>query len=475
MNLRVRLALTVMTAVLIALCWFTWWIAGALRPAYAQSLEESLVDSAEILAALVAAESTGDDPAIRSLAAAWTDADRHPLAARIHDQLKNDLALGVAVTDRRGRLLYDSHHPDQVGSDRSRWNDVLRTLRGGYGARATRADPTDPRTAVLHVAAPIRRAGVLIGVLTVSKPVAAVTPFVRAHRNSLILTAITICVVTAAVAALATAWITAPLARLTAHVRAVAHGGREPLPDLGRGEIAELGGVISDLRERLEGRRYAEEYVQALTHELKSPLAGLRAAAELLGEDLPVADRERFLANLRSESQRLTTLVEHLLDLAGLERCSALGSIEEVDLVTLANSVIAAANAKAIALGLTISTPSGTALLRADPFLIKQAITNLLDNALDFAPGGSVVAIAVIAQESQWRVSVTDGGPGVPDFAQAKIFERFYSLPRPETGRKGSGLGLAFVREIARLHGGACGLAAAQPTGTTAWLTLPAP
>ena len=109
-----------------------------------------------------------------------------------------------------------------------------------------------------------------------------------------------------------------------------------------------------------------------------------------------------------------------------------------------------------------------------DPFLLRQALGNLLDNAIDFAPEGSEVVLALRrAARHSAVLTVRDHGPGIPDYAQAKVFEKFYSLARPHSQKKSTGLGLAFVREIAALHGGRIELANAAGGGAVATLTLP--
>jgi two-component system sensor histidine kinase CreC len=85
---------------------------------------------------------------------------------------------------------------------------------------------------------------------------------------------------------------------------------------------------------------------------------------------------------------------------------------------------------------------------------LRQAIANLLDNAIDFSPAGGEIGVALEKQPGNWRLTVRDHGEGAPDYALPRLFERFYSLPRPATGRKSTGLGLPFVREVAQLHGG---------------------
>lgn len=269
----------------------------------------------------------------------------------------------------------------------------------------------------------------------------------------------------AGLALLITAWITEPLARLTTHVRRAAAGTREALPALGHGEIAALGDALQHLRRELDGRTYVVDYVQTLTHELKSPLAGIRAAAELLTEDLPPAERTRFLANLQSESTRLHHLIERLLAQAALERRDELTDINEVDLAALTHEIIADLTAQSAQQGVTF-TVTGSTLIRGERFLLRQAIENLVRNAIDFSPPGSTIRIHLEAH----HLTVRDSGPGIPEYALARLGERFYSLPRPLTGRKSTGMGLAFVKAVARLHGGSCEVRNHPDGGTEATL-----
>ena len=114
-------------------------------------------------------------------------------------------------------------------------------------------------------------------------------------------------------------------------------------------------------------------------------------------------------------------------------------------------------------------------VVNGDRFLIAQALANLLDNAIDFSPQGGVLTVAIRRVHGAVEWSVQDEGPGVPDYAVDKIFDRFYSLPRADTREKSSGLGLCLVREVSDLHGGSVTLAnVSQPRGCKASLTLPA-
>ena len=467
-SLRVRLAVAVVTVVLASFAGLAWWLSGQLAPAYAEASEEALVDSAQVLASWCAAATPVEarDPDPRPLAAAWAAAGTDPLQARIHRLHKAALRLEVSLTDRRGIVLLDTARPQDVGRDNSRWNDVARTLQGRYGARTTRAVADDPRTAVMHIAAPVRRGGELIGVLTVSKPVDAMAPFVQAATGLVVVA----CCLAAAAAGLLTvaisAWITAPLAALTAWVARARRGEHPPVPDLGHGGLGRLAEDVGALAAEAEGRRYVETYVQDLTHELKSPLAGIRASAEILADDPPPEERRRFLGHLGRESERLGQLAERLLDLAAIERQVRPETPEMIDLGALASAVAEDLRPQAQRRGVTITVQVATAVLRrGQVFLIRQALTNLLQNAVAFARQQVVVTVEATG------VAVTDDGPGAPAEALPRLGQRFVSLAKPD-GAKGTGLGLAFTRRVAELHDGHLDLSNGPAGGFTACLTL---
>ena len=124
--------------------------------------------------------------------------------------------------------------------------------------------------------------------------------------------------------------------------------------------------------------------------------------------------------------------------------------------------------------GIAIQVTGGDRVeVPGERFLLAQAVSNLVQNALEFSPADGVVTVELAAAASGIRLTVTDGGPGIPGYALERVFDRFYSLPRPDTGRKSSGLGLSIVREIARLHGGEVELANRSEGGARATLSLP--
>jgi two-component system sensor histidine kinase CreC len=231
MSLRLRLLL-VLLAVYCAGGWYlTRQALSQIRPRYLESMEESLVDTSVLLAALVETglrEGRVDEAALRR---AVTAAQGRAFEARIFTLRKTAVDLRIYVTDATGRVLFDSTGIHE-GKDFSRWIDVARTLRGEYGARSTRDIAGDDNTQVLYVAAPIRSEGRIVGVLTTGKPTRGINELVAAARQKLLTSAAVGGVVVLVILLLVASWVIAPLERLTAYARAVRDGRPAPLPPL---------------------------------------------------------------------------------------------------------------------------------------------------------------------------------------------------------------------------------------------------
>jgi len=447
------------------------------KPGVRQAMESTLVDAANVLAELAAPELKAGTLGQGGFTAALARAQRRDPKAMVWRFPKRTLDYRVTITDARGIVQYDSLGRD-VGRDNSRWNDVYRTLRGEYGARSSPEVPGDTTRTVMHVAAPIHDpndGSTLIGVLSLSQPNRSIDPFIAASQRQIMLRGAWLIGLSALIGLLMTAWLMTGVRRLNRYAQAVSAGEPVPPPRPRRDEIGDLGRALETMRRRLEGKAYVEQYVQSLTHEMKSPLAAIRGAAELLQEPMPEADRERFARSIVDQQQRLTETIDKLLALAEVEQHGWLQKRETLVTRDLLQDVLTAARLRAEAAGLQLrlDVPGPTANVQGDAFLLRQALHNLLDNAVDFSPVGSSITLSAHAEAGGVALRVIDHGSGIPEFARERVFERFYSLARPATGKRSSGLGLPFVQEVARLHGGRTCLAAGPDGGTVATLWLP--
>ncbi len=443
------------------------------KPGVRQAMEDTLADTANVLAELATDDMLAGRMADGRFAARVAKLRERELGAKIWDFDKTGVSYRITVTDAAGVVVFDSAGRD-LGRDFSRWNDVYRTLRGQYGARSTRSDPADDTSSVMYVAAPIRDGERIAGVLTVSKPNRTIEPFIRRSERIVRRWGLVLLGAALAIGLSAAWWLSRQLGGLQRYARAVTEGERATLPRAA-GEFRDLGLALETMRDRLEGKQYVENYVHSLTHELKSPLTAIRGAAELLERPLPEADRMHFAGTIREQGERMTRTIDMLLALAGVEHRRRIEDPLPVDVASLLAEAAADAALQAREAGVAIALHCGDALppLRGDPHLLRQMLGNLLDNAIDFSPRGGTVTLAASVSGARLRLEVTDQGPGVPDYAVGRVFERFYSLPRPHGGTRSSGLGLGFVREVAALHGGTAELCNLPVGGTVARVELP--
>ncbi|NOY80610.1 MAG: PAS domain-containing protein [Kiritimatiellaeota bacterium] len=233
---------------------------------------------------------------------------------------------------------------------------------------------------------------------------------------------------------------------------------------------------VTDLR-RLEQVR--KDFVANVSHELRTPLTSLRGYIETLRDgaiDRP-EDARPFLEVLDRQTSRLQAIVEDLLLLSRLERDEAEGRIDrrEGPLLPLIRDAVCAVQPQAEAAGvaLQVQCPEN---LRADVAagLIRQAVVNLLDNAVKYSPAGSRVDIEVDAHADEIVLRVRDCGCGIPRRHLSRIFERFYRVDKARSrDRGGTGLGLSIVKHIARLHGGRVTVESVPGSGSTFAIILP--
>ncbi len=442
------------------------------KPGVRQAMEDTLVETAWLLAGQAARDVAQGRIDVERFGDAVRRVHGRPLSVDIYDVHKVRLETRVLVSDLAGHVVFDSAGA-ATGEDWSRWRDVHLTLRGRYGARSSPRTPDDPDDTVMYVSAPIVAGSALVGVLTVAKPNRSVEPFVERSRRHIFRAGLWLLGISLAIGLAFAVWITGSLGQLVRFAERVGRGERATPPDLGSSELASLGHALARMRDELEGRQYVERYVHTLTHEMKSPLSAIRGAAELLGEDLPEADRLRFSGNVGREAERLRTLIDRMLGLASVESRQGLGATAAVDLATLCEREIAARETQLAARGLRCER-HGEGRVQGDAFLLGQAVGNLLDNAIDFAPEGSAIELTIERVGERLQLRVEDSGPGLPDYAEARVFERFFSLPRPDSGAKSTGLGLTFVREVVELHGGSASLRNGEGGGAVATLDLPA-
>ena len=470
MSRRSRIFLGVLLAYALGVAYLLYRFSVDLDPRYKESAEESLVDTANLTAALIETDIASGrfDPA--RLRQTFDALYERRLNARIYEVRKTQVDLRLYVTDRNGTVVFDSAGRDE-GRNFSEWRDVRLTLRGEYGARTSPDVKQDARTDVMYVGAPIRWRGEIVGAVTVGKPIQSFGQFIANARQKLLLVGLTAGASVLLVGLLVSAWLVRPLGLVSDLVGYARDRKRLSLP---RHAMGTFKAAFEEMRDALTGRDKVEEYVQTLTHEIKSPLSAIRGAAELLQEPMPDERRERFVANIRDESARIQDLVDRLLELSSLEKRHGLAQVQPIAVNGVLNEAVRGLAPLIDARGVRIVLDCDPALeIEGDRFLLQRAVANLLQNAVDFSEPGGEVTIRAQVEAAECSIAVRDRGPGVPPYALERVFEKFYSLRRPDSGRKGTGLGLSFVKEIAALHRGRAQLRNHPDGGAEALLVVP--
>ncbi|HJV60792.1 MAG TPA: two-component system sensor histidine kinase CreC [Albitalea sp.] len=473
MTKRTRIFIGILLAYALGVGVLMYRLLGDIDPRYRESAEEALVEDSHLLAATIEASSRDGVLRAEVLQPVFQSLYARRFKADIFGFEKTRIELRAVVVDRSGRVVFDSRGRS-VGEDFSQWRDVKLALGGAYGARTTPDVAGQAQTSVMYVAAPIRLNNEIAGAVSVGKPVQSFGQFVDAARRKTLLVGATSVVAVLLLAVIVSVWLVRPFGLIADYVRYVRDQRSFNLPRLGRRALGAIGAAYDEMRDALAGRNYVADYVQTLTHEVKGPLSAIRGAAELLQEPMPDADRTRFVANIARETQRIQELVDRMMELTALESRHRLEHTEPVALRPLVDELAASAQAAGAARGLRIVVePGEDAQVEGDAFLLRRALANLMDNALDFSPQGGVVTIALARRRRTVDVTVRDHGPGIPEYAEDKVFEKFYSLARPHSRKRSTGLGLPFVKEIAELHRGRVALTNAGDGGAIATLSLP--
>jgi PAS domain S-box-containing protein len=241
--------------------------------------------------------------------------------------------------------------------------------------------------------------------------------------------------------------------------------------------------IYRDLTAEREAERQVEEalrmktdFVSFVTHQLRTPLSGIKWMLELAQESADPEESNSYVQDARDSADRLITLVNDLLDISRLESGKLQVTLEPVDLGATTTGVLGDIAALVRDKGHTLAVTAGDTLPRvtADAQLLRQVVLNLLSNAVKYTPAGGTVSVAMVREDGRVRWSVTDTGIGIPAEAQERLFEKFFRAANSMTmDTEGTGLGLYLVRLIVERLGGRVGCTSEEGKGTTFWFTVP--
>ena len=218
--------------------------------------------------------------------------------------------------------------------------------------------------------------------------------------------------------------------------------------------------------------RLKDDFMSSVTHELRTPLTSIRALAELMRDDpkIDLAQRRQFIEIIVSETERLSRLVNQVLDMAKIESGHAEWHTEELDLGALVRQTVVTTSElfRERQSQVTVSAPEHPVMIWVDPDRLTQVMLNLLSNAAKFVPvPGGRVGVSLSLDDAGVTVRVTDNGPGVPPEQQALVFERFRQGGDASNRPQGTGLGLPISRQIVEHFGGRLWLESAPGQGAT--------
>jgi hypothetical protein len=250
----------------------------------------------------------------------------------------------------------------------------------------------------------------------------------------------------------------------------------EQIADPGtRDEVGQLARTLNAMLARIRlAVAQQRGLVDDASHELRTPLTAMRSEVDvsLRADDLDPAARA-VLESVREEIDRLARIVDDLLTLASADQHGLRLSTEEVELTGVVHSAVAGIRPIAARHSVALDVAGDRALVSADPERLRQAIGNVIENAVKFSPAGGAVAVRTAAGGDAVLVTVADSGPGIPAGDRERIFERFFRADGARA-RGGSGLGLAIAHEIVVAHRGAIRFEPREPHGSIFSIELPA-
>jgi two-component system, OmpR family, sensor histidine kinase CreC len=413
--------------------------------AFAFGLGVMVIDRIEARAVRLATQAAEDEAAsIAGIIAGEMDRTGlriEQIAARYELERKRGADLRPELLDSGGRVLFPQ------------------------GAESARGDP-----GTVSVDAPIEVRGRHAGAVRVVKPTVVMRNMLADFAPTVLVISLVLGAAAAAAAALIGRSIARPIEALSAFAERVSSGERTAAPPavgFGR-EVTRLTRSIDSMRRQLEGRPFVEAFASDLSHELKNPVAAIRASAEVLEESALEEPEEarRFVARIRESTERIERLLGELLSLARIEARGA-ESYEPVDLGKLAEAAIASARESRSRIRLALE---GDARVRGDASWLARAIGNLVDNALVHSEPNGEIGVSVRRAGKLVELAVESPGK-IDKHVKKRVFRRFVTT---RADRGGTGLGLAIVRAVAEAHGGSAELFKPGPPSVVFRLCLPA-
>jgi signal transduction histidine kinase len=420
----------------------------------------------------------------------WTEQTPDPLAAAVGRELEPVLRdaqvttlAGMRVIDYRGVIVATTGN--DLGRSMLNHEEARRALTGEYVSlmrrRGSQSQPP-PLDSIsrgarirVAVAVPILHHGRVIGAVALLRTPANIQNAIRGKRRELAWGGAALVLTVVGLSLFTTVTIGRPVRALIGQARRAARGEANavtPLRHAGTREIAELSETVAAMARTLEERaRYIRDFAAHVSHEFKTPLTAIRGTVELMrdhGDEMDGAERERFLALLESDAERLERLVRRLLELARADMAMAEDSGAHTELAPLLEALAHRYRERGLMVDVEIPDPNALASKLGGETL-DSILSSLLDNVRQHAGDNARASLRARLERCELVVEVADDGAGMSAHNAARVFEPFFTTAR---GAGNTGLGLSIVRSLLQAHGGRFELVP-TPRGTCFQIRLP--
>ena len=418
-----------------------------------------------------------------------TEQRADPVAAMVGRELEPVLRdaqvttlAGMRVIDYRGVIVATTG--GDVGQSLLNHDEARRALAGEYVSlmrRRGNQSPPPPLDSIsrgarirVAVAVPIVHHGRVLGAVTLLRTPANIQQAIRGKRKQLLWGSAGLLLIVVSLSLFTAVTIGRPVRALIGQARRAARGEPNavtPLRHAGTREIAELSETVAAMARTLEERaRYIRDFAAHVSHEFKTPLTAIRGTVELMrdhGQDMDGAERERFLALLESDAERLERLVKRLLELARADMAGGDAGDARTELRPVLEAL--ANRYRERGLDVTVESPATPLFARLHADTVDSMLASLLDNVRQHAGAGARATLRPPGRGEDVALQVADDGAGISQNHAGRIFEPFFTTAR---GAGNTGLGLSIVRSLLQAHGGRIERVPAE-RGTCFEITLP--
>jgi two-component system OmpR family sensor kinase len=472
-SIRTRLLVSFLLVAITAAAGLSVYFLGQIEAFGMRRLEERLTSEAGVAAAAIGAAvdlsgatTLSGGGAGYGVSGALADATSHSTSRML-------------VIDAGGKVIADSARKALGDNYRAR-PPVARALKGDVGMAT--GTGSDGRIS-LTVAAPVRVGGRVVGATFVTGSTLSIATLLADYRDQLLIGVAAFLAAALVLTELLSRWLTRPLHELQAGAAALATDASVRVRPAGPRETRELAEAFNELAEEIETssmelheeERRKSRFISDVSHELRSPLTGIRLAAEtLLDGDVGAENHDRFLATIIRESDRLTGLANDLLELQRIEGATGELPIGRVDLTQTARLAVEANEPVAAERGVAVKVSGSAPDVLGARDRLQQVVGNLVDNATRHTPAGRSVSVELSEEDGRAVLRVADEGPGIPERDLANLFERFYRAQYSrDRATGGTGLGLSIVRAIVTSHHGTIEAANRPEGGAVFTVRLP--